>query len=293
MTMLGVVQARFPAPEFDNYQVPLIQLENIVADVTPWRILLLALFLVVGAVLFYKYRSGGIDAVWLCVEIMSMPRRHVPEHRGRRDERNIRAVGNSAVVHVAARLRTILWTCFLRRGVSIGSLAGTASLAHTYHTAGFGPRLAADSNSAVAALLRLRGMRPRLSIMLSGAISADFRAEFRHAAGDFERRVHRSRFVYIASILPFRLPVRGIVAFLHIVRRQEAGHYGKGMRELQIVRTGVPERGGAAARTGHIGCGASKRLPPFVHAGGLHSAGPVSGGASRLFRRTRHVVHAS
>ena len=57
MTMLGVVQARFPAPEFDNYQVPLIQLENIVADVTPWRILLLALFLVVGAVLFYKYRS--------------------------------------------------------------------------------------------------------------------------------------------------------------------------------------------------------------------------------------------
>ena len=46
MTMLGVVQARFPAPEFDNYQVPLIQLENIVADVTPWRILLLALFLV-------------------------------------------------------------------------------------------------------------------------------------------------------------------------------------------------------------------------------------------------------
>ena len=49
MTMLGVVQARFPAPEFDNYQVPLIQLENIVADVTPWRILLLAVCLVTSS----------------------------------------------------------------------------------------------------------------------------------------------------------------------------------------------------------------------------------------------------
>ena len=57
MIMLGVVQARFPAPEFDNYQVPLIQVENTVADATPWRILLLVLFLLYGTVLFYKYRS--------------------------------------------------------------------------------------------------------------------------------------------------------------------------------------------------------------------------------------------
>ena len=57
MIPLGVVQARFPAPEFDNYQVPLIQVENTVADATPWRILLLILFLLCGTVLFYKHRS--------------------------------------------------------------------------------------------------------------------------------------------------------------------------------------------------------------------------------------------
>ena len=155
---------------------------------------------------------------------MSMPCWHVPKHRGRRSEWNVCSFRNSATVHASARLRSVLRTRFLRRSMSIGSHTGIASLAYDHYTVGLGPCIAAHSDFAVAGLFSLRGMRIRLSALLSGTLSAYFRTEFRHAVGDIKRHIHFDRPVCIASFLPLYLPIRSTVAFLYVVRHQKASH---------------------------------------------------------------------
>lgn len=50
-------QARFPAPEFENYTLPNMNLEEIASDSVLWRVLILFLFLVAGSYFFYQLRS--------------------------------------------------------------------------------------------------------------------------------------------------------------------------------------------------------------------------------------------
>ena len=53
-----LAQARFPAPEFDNYTVPQLQLETLVRDPIIWRVSALLIFLVVSGLCFYRWRSS-------------------------------------------------------------------------------------------------------------------------------------------------------------------------------------------------------------------------------------------
>ena len=53
-----LAQARFPAPEFDNYTVPQLQLETFVRDPIAWRVSALLIFLVVFGLCFYRWRSS-------------------------------------------------------------------------------------------------------------------------------------------------------------------------------------------------------------------------------------------
>ncbi|MBP5319869.1 MAG: 4Fe-4S binding protein [Kiritimatiellae bacterium] len=53
-----VAQARFPAPEFENYTLPQIQLEAFVRDPIAWRVGALALFLALSGLCFYRWRSA-------------------------------------------------------------------------------------------------------------------------------------------------------------------------------------------------------------------------------------------
>lgn len=57
MSSILVSTARFPAPEFANYQLPPMELEQCVADTTFWRIGALVLFLVISGICFHKLRS--------------------------------------------------------------------------------------------------------------------------------------------------------------------------------------------------------------------------------------------
>jgi len=53
-----LAQARFPAPEFENYTLPQLQLETLVRDPIVWRVSALLLFLVVTGLCFYRWRSA-------------------------------------------------------------------------------------------------------------------------------------------------------------------------------------------------------------------------------------------
>ena len=50
-------QARFPAPEFESYTLPQMSLADLARDTVLWRVLLLCVFLIVGSLAFYKWRS--------------------------------------------------------------------------------------------------------------------------------------------------------------------------------------------------------------------------------------------
>ena len=50
-------QARFPAPEFENYTLPEMNLESTVHDPTFQRVIVLVIFLVISAICFYGLRS--------------------------------------------------------------------------------------------------------------------------------------------------------------------------------------------------------------------------------------------
>ena len=50
-------QARFPAPEFENYTLPEMNLETVVSDPTYLRVAVLAVFLLVAGLGFYRLRS--------------------------------------------------------------------------------------------------------------------------------------------------------------------------------------------------------------------------------------------
>ena len=54
---LLAAQARFPAPEFENYTLPKMTLEEFASDTVLWRALIMQAFLIVGALCFYKWRS--------------------------------------------------------------------------------------------------------------------------------------------------------------------------------------------------------------------------------------------
>jgi ferredoxin len=49
--------ARFPAPEFENHELPAMGLESYVSDTTVWRIGLLVIFLILSGICFHRYRS--------------------------------------------------------------------------------------------------------------------------------------------------------------------------------------------------------------------------------------------
>ena len=53
-----LAQARFPAPEFDNYTLPQLQLETLIRDPIAWRVSALLIFLVVSGLCFYRWRSS-------------------------------------------------------------------------------------------------------------------------------------------------------------------------------------------------------------------------------------------
>lgn len=53
-----VAQARFPAPEFENYTLPQLQLETVIRDPVFWRVGVLLLFLAVTGLCFYRWRSA-------------------------------------------------------------------------------------------------------------------------------------------------------------------------------------------------------------------------------------------
>jgi len=57
LPLIFAAQARFPAPEFESYTLPPMSLEELAADNVLWRVLVLCVFLVAGAVCFYKWRS--------------------------------------------------------------------------------------------------------------------------------------------------------------------------------------------------------------------------------------------
>ena len=57
LPMLLAAQARFPAPEFESYTLPPMSLEELASDSVLWRVLVLCVFLAVGTVCFYKWRS--------------------------------------------------------------------------------------------------------------------------------------------------------------------------------------------------------------------------------------------
>ena len=50
-------QDRFPAPEFDNYTLPEMNLETVISDPTYIRVAVLAVFLLVSGICFYRVRS--------------------------------------------------------------------------------------------------------------------------------------------------------------------------------------------------------------------------------------------
>ena len=49
--------ARFPAPEFEHYKLPAMNLEPYVGDSTFWRVGVLVLFLILSGLCFYRFRS--------------------------------------------------------------------------------------------------------------------------------------------------------------------------------------------------------------------------------------------
>ena len=57
LPLILAAQARFPAPEFESYTLPPMSLEELAADSVLWRVLVLSVFLAVGALCFYKWRS--------------------------------------------------------------------------------------------------------------------------------------------------------------------------------------------------------------------------------------------
>ena len=57
LSVLLAAQARFPAPEFESYTLPEMSLEELASDSVLWRVLVLCVFLVVGSLCFYKWRS--------------------------------------------------------------------------------------------------------------------------------------------------------------------------------------------------------------------------------------------
>ena len=57
LPVLFAAQARFPAPEFENYTLPKMSLEELASDSVLWRVLILAVFLAAGSLCFYKWRS--------------------------------------------------------------------------------------------------------------------------------------------------------------------------------------------------------------------------------------------
>lgn len=57
---LVLAQARFPAPEFENYTLPEMNLEAMLADHTLWRVGAVTLFLLLASVCFYRVRSRKI-----------------------------------------------------------------------------------------------------------------------------------------------------------------------------------------------------------------------------------------
>jgi len=50
-------QARFPAPEFEDYTLPEMNLETVISDPTYLRVVVLAVFLLVSGICFYRVRS--------------------------------------------------------------------------------------------------------------------------------------------------------------------------------------------------------------------------------------------
>ena len=57
LPVLFAAQARFPAPEFENYTLPKMSLEELASDSVLWRVLVLCVFLAAGSLCFYKWRS--------------------------------------------------------------------------------------------------------------------------------------------------------------------------------------------------------------------------------------------
>ena len=55
--MLLFAQARFPAPEFENHTLPVLNLETVINDFTYLRVAVLAAFLLVSGFCFYRLRS--------------------------------------------------------------------------------------------------------------------------------------------------------------------------------------------------------------------------------------------
>ena len=53
-----LAQARFPAPEFENYILPQLQLETFIRDPIVWRVSALLFFLAVTGLCFYRWRSA-------------------------------------------------------------------------------------------------------------------------------------------------------------------------------------------------------------------------------------------
>ncbi len=56
MTLI-FAQARFPAPEFENYTLPQMNLESFIYNSVYWRVGLLIFFLLITGLCFYRYRS--------------------------------------------------------------------------------------------------------------------------------------------------------------------------------------------------------------------------------------------
>ena len=57
LPLILAAQARFPAPEFESYTLPEMSLEELASDSVLWRVLILCVFLAVGSLCFYKWRS--------------------------------------------------------------------------------------------------------------------------------------------------------------------------------------------------------------------------------------------
>ena len=129
-----LAQARFPAPEFDNYTVPQLQLETLVRDPIAWRVSALLIFLVVSGLCFYRWRSSKAMRLLALagVVIFGFIFTACPCPVGM--FQNLLAAFVHGQVRVASsvrdssRCRSPVRTAFLRGGLSAGRRSGVVAL---------------------------------------------------------------------------------------------------------------------------------------------------------------------